>query len=161
MSFLSFLLLFLHGLFRIVDPNLCICIYFSCHEQCCLFECPSLAIILECSHRFINFIPHLMAHPSYPFVLVLMTLVFKRKSLHAPNTNIFSLSNTNTFSASLSSPCSPSQAFSFVYFDQPLHNDSSKRPKFFPLLGKGDCLRPSFRTRCRRNGRVFRIRPFR
>ena len=74
-----------------MDPNLCICIYFSCHEQCCLFECPSLAIILECSRCFINFIPYLMADPSYPFVPVLMMLVFKRKSLHTPNTNIFSL----------------------------------------------------------------------
>ena len=81
-----------------VDPNLYICIYFSCHEQCCLFEFPNLAVILKCSCRFINSIPYSMVDPSYPFVSVLMALVFKRNSLHIPNTNIFSLSNTNTFS---------------------------------------------------------------
>ena len=132
MSFLSFLLLFLRGLFRIVDLNLYICIYFSCHEQCCLFEFPNLAVILKCSLCFNNFIPRLMADPLYTFVPVLMTLVFKRKSFHSPNTNIFSLSNTNTFSVSLSSPCSPSQTLSSIYFDQPLHHDASQRPKLFP-----------------------------
>ena len=39
-----------------------------------------------------------MANPSHPFMLVLMSLVFKGKSLHTLNTNIFSLSNTNTSS---------------------------------------------------------------
>ena len=92
----------------------------------------SFAVILKCSRRFINFIPHLMADPSYPFVPVLMTLVFKRKSLHTTNINIFSLSNTNTFSISLSSLCSLSHTFSFVYSDQPLHYDAGERPKFFP-----------------------------
>ena len=107
-------------------------IFFFCHEQCCLFEFPSLAVILKHSRRFINFIPHLMTDPSYPFVPVLTTLVFKRKFLHTPNTNTFSLSNTNTFFISLSSPCSPSHTFSSVYSDQPLHHDADERPKFFP-----------------------------
>ena len=123
---------FLCGLFRTMDHNLYICIYFSRHEQCCLFEFPSLAVILKCSHRFINFNPHIMANPSYPFIPVLMTLVFKRKSFRTPNTNVFSLSNTNTFSISLSSLCSPSQTLSSVYSDQPMHHDASERPKLFP-----------------------------
>ena len=131
LPFLSFLLLFLRGLFRTVDPNLYI-FFFSCHEQCCLFEFPSLAVILKSSHRFINFIPYLMADPSNPFVLVLMPLVFKGKSLQTLNTNIFSLSNTNTSFVSLSSLCSPSPTLSSVYSDQPLRRDASERLKLFP-----------------------------
>ena len=106
--------------------------FFSCHEQCCLFEFPSLAVILKSSHRFINFIPYLMADPSNPFVPVLMSLVFKGKSLQTLNTNIFSLSNTNTSFVSLSSLCSPSPTLSSVYSDQPLRRDADKRSKLFP-----------------------------
>ena len=107
-------------------------ISFSCHEQCCLFEFPNLAIILRCSHHFINFILYLMANPSHPFMLVLMSLIFKGKSLHTLNTNIFSLSNTNTSSISLSSPCSPSPTLPSVYSDQPLRHDADERSKLFP-----------------------------
>ena len=89
--------------------------FFSCHEQCCLFEFPSLAVILKSNHRFINFIPYLAADLSPPFTSILMMLVFKGDSLHIPTT--FSISNTNTFSISLSSPCSPSQTLSSVYSD--------------------------------------------
>ena len=108
-----------------------ICIYFSCHEQCCPFEFLNLAVILKCNRCFINSIPYSMADLSHPFVLVLMTLVFKRSSLRIPNTNTLSPSNTNTFPLSLSSPCSPSQTLSSVYSDQPLHHDAGERPKFF------------------------------
>ena len=69
----------------------------------------------EVQPRFINFIPYLVADPSPPFTSVLMMLVFKGDSLHIPTT--FSISNTNTFSISLSSPCSPSQTLSSVYSD--------------------------------------------
>ena len=122
---------FLRGFFQVVDPNSYICIYFSCHKQCCLFEFPNLAVILKCNRCFINSIPYSMANLSHPFVLVLMTLVFKRSSLRIPNTNTLSPSNTNTFPLSLSSPCSPSQTLSSVYSDQPLHHDAGERPKFF------------------------------
>ena len=77
-------------------------IYF-CHKQCCPFEFPSLAVILKHSRCFINFIPFLMANPSPPFVLALMTWVFKTKSLCNPNTNSFFLPKT-LFPFSLSSP---------------------------------------------------------
>ena len=126
--YLSFFFSFV-GFSRTVGPNLYICLYFSCHEQCCLFEFPSLIVTLKCSRRFINFIPHLMADPSYTFVPVLMTLVFKRKSLRTPN--IFSLSNTNTFSVSFSLLCSPSQTLSSVYPNQLLHHDAGERPELF------------------------------
>ena len=109
-----------------------ICIYFSCHEQCCPFEFLSLAAILKCSRSFINSIPYPMAEPSHHFVLVLMMLVFKRSSLRIPNTNTLSPSNTNTFPLSLSSPCSPSQTLSSIYSDQLLHHDVGKRSKLFP-----------------------------
>ena len=109
-----------------------ICIYFSCHEQCCRFEFLSLAAILKCSRSFINSIPYPMAESSLHFVLVLMILVFKRSSLRIPNTNTLSPSNTNTFPFSLSSPCSPSQTLSSIYSDQLLHHDVDKRSKFFP-----------------------------
>ena len=105
-------------------------IFFFCHEQCCLFEFSSLAVILKCSRCFINFIPYPMTDPSHPFMLVLMMLVFKRISLRIPNT--LSPSNTNTFHISLSSPCSPSQTLSSVYSYQPPYHDASGRPKFFP-----------------------------
>ena len=59
----------------------------------------------EVQPYFINFIPYPVADPSPPFTSVLMMLVFKGDSLHIPTT--LSLSNTNTFSISLSSPCSP------------------------------------------------------
>ena len=122
---------FLRGFFQVVDPNSYICIYFSCHEQCCPFEFLSLAAILKCSRSFINSIPYPMAESSLHFVLVLMILVFKRSSLRIPNTNTLSPSNTNTFPLSLSSPCSPSQTLSSVYSDQPMHHDAGERPKFF------------------------------
>ena len=123
------------GFFRIVDPSLYIyffLFFFSCHEQCCLFEFPSLVVILGRSRHFINFIPYLMADPSHPFVPVLMSLVFKGKSLHTLDANIFSLSNTNTSFVSLSSLCSPSPTLSSVYSDQPLRRDAGERSKFFP-----------------------------
>ena len=104
--------------------------YIYCHEQCCLFEFSSLAVILKCSRCFINFIPYPMTDPSHPFMLVLMMLVFKRISLRIPNT--LSPSTTNTFPFSLSSPCSPSQTLSSIYSDQLLHHDVGKRSKFFP-----------------------------
>ena len=69
----------------------------------------------EVQPHFINFIPYLVADPSPPFTSVLMMLVFKGDSLHIPTT--FSISNTNTFSISLSSPCSHSQTLSSVYSD--------------------------------------------
>ena len=47
--------------------------FFSCREQCCLFEFPSLAVILKYIRRFINFIPILMAGPSPSFMPALMT----------------------------------------------------------------------------------------
>ena len=68
--------------------------FFSSREQCCLFEFPSLVVILKHSRCFINFIHFLMADPSLPFVPVLMTLVFKRESFRNPKTNFFSLSKT-------------------------------------------------------------------
>ena len=71
-----------------MGPNLLY--FFSCHEQCCLFKFPSLAVILKHSFRFINSIPYPMADPSHPFMSVLMTLVLKRDSHRIPNT--FSLS---------------------------------------------------------------------
>ena len=104
-------------------PQLIIYIYFffSCHEQCCLFEFPSLAVILKHSLYFINFIPYLMADPSHPFVSMLMTLVLKRDSLHIPN----------TFSLSLPSACILSQTLPPVYSDQPIHHDDGQKPRFF------------------------------
>ena len=47
--------------------------FFSCREQCCLFEFPSLVVILKYIRRFINFIPILMAGPSPSFMPALMT----------------------------------------------------------------------------------------
>ena len=138
--FCLFFFFFLRRLFRTVVPNLyicvCVCVYiyiyiYICHEQCCLFEFPSLAVILKCCRRFINSIPYQMADQLHPFMLVLMMLVFRRSSVRIPNTNTLSPSNTNTFFISLSSPCFPSQTLSFVYSDQPLHHDAEKRPKFF------------------------------
>ena len=120
------------GFFEQWTPIYFFFFFFSCHEQCCLFEFPSLAVILKSNHRFINFIPYLMTDPSHPFVPVLMSLVFKGKSLQTLNTNIFSLSNTNTSFVSLSSLCSPSPTLSSVYSDQPLHRDASERSKLFP-----------------------------
>ena len=76
-------------------------LFFFLLWQCCLFEFPNLVVILKCSRRFINFIPHLVADPSYTFMLVLMTLVFKR--------NPFVL-QTQT------SPPSPTQTFSLFPF---------------------------------------------
>ena len=79
-------------------------IYFCC-KQCCLFEFPSLAIILKHNRYFINFILFLMADPSPPFVPALMTWVFKRESLCNPNTNSFFLSKTlSLFSLSFPLP---------------------------------------------------------
>ena len=85
-----------HGLFWIVGPALFF--FLSCHKQCCLFEFSSLAVILKCSRRFINFIPHLMADPSYPFVQVLMALVFKRKNPFILQTQTSSAFLTQTLS---------------------------------------------------------------
>ena len=94
-SLLSFLLLFLRGLFfeQWAPTYFILCLLFSsCHEQCCLFEFPNLVVILKHSLRFINSIPYPMADPSPPFVSALMMLVLKRDSLHIPNKNIFSFS---------------------------------------------------------------------
>ena len=63
--------------------------FFSCREQCCPFEFPSLTVILKHSHRFINFIPLLMADPLPSFVPALMTWAFKKESLCISNTNSF------------------------------------------------------------------------
>jgi len=80
--YLSFFFSF-EGFFEQWTPTYHI-FFFSCHEQCCLFEFLSLAVILKHSLHFINFIPYLMADPSHPFVSVLMTLVPKRGSLRIP-----------------------------------------------------------------------------
>ena len=91
-------------------------IYF-CREQCCLFEFPSLAIILKHSCCFINFIPFLMANLSPPFVPALMTWVFKTKSLCNPNTNSFFLPKT-LFPFSLSSPLPLPPTPPSIFFNQ-------------------------------------------
>ena len=73
--FSTSLLSFPSQAFWTVDPFIYIYIFFffSCCEQCCLFEFPSLAVILKYIHRFINFIPILMAGPSPSFMPALMT----------------------------------------------------------------------------------------
>ena len=93
--------------------------FFSCHEQCCLFEFPSLAVILKHSRRFINFIPILMANPSPSFVPALMTWVFKKESLRVSNMNSF-FSKKHILSVPLSSPFSSSQTLTPIYSDQAL-----------------------------------------
>ena len=90
-------------------------IYF-CREQCCLFEFLSLAVILKHNRRFINIILFLMADPSSPFVPTLMTWVFKRESLHNPNTNSFLSKTLSSFS--LSSPLPLPQTSPSIFFDQ-------------------------------------------
>ena len=90
---------------------------FFCHEQCCFFEFPSLAIILKHICCFINFILFLMVDPLSPFVPALMTWVFKRESLCNPNTNSFFLSKTLS-PFSLSSPFPPPQTPPSVFFNQ-------------------------------------------
>ena len=119
LPFLSFHLLFLCGLFKQWSPPYTYIYIYLCREQCCLFEFPSLAVILKHSHRFINFIPFLMAGSSPPFVPALMTWVFKRESLCNPNTNSFFLSKT-LFLFSLSSPLPLPlpQTPPSVFFDQ-------------------------------------------
>ena len=119
LSFLSFLLLSLCGLFRTVGPNL---IFFSfCHKLCCLFEFLILVAILKHSLRFINSTPYPMADPLHPFVSALMTLALNKDSLRIPN----------TFFLSLPSPCLLSQTLSPIYSDQPLHHDADEKPRFF------------------------------
>ena len=106
--------------FWTVVPTLHIHIYsyiYFCCKQCCLFEFPSLTIILKHSRYFINFILFLMADPSPPFVPALMTWVFKTKSLCNPNTNTFFLSK-NLSPFSLSSPLPLPQTPLSVFFDQ-------------------------------------------
>jgi len=98
LSFLFFLFLFLHGFFRTLGPTY-LYIYFSCCEQCCLFEYPSLAIILKHSFRFINSICYPMGDPSHPFMSVLITLVLKRDPLHILDTNTFSLKHSHPFTS--------------------------------------------------------------
>ena len=104
---------------------------YSCREQCCPYEFPSLAVILKHNRHFINFIPFLMADTSLPFVPALMTWVFKRESICNPNTNSFFLSKT-LFLFSLSSPLPLPQTphpFSPIIF---LHNNASKKPGLLP-----------------------------
>ena len=50
--------------------------FLSCHEQCSLFEFPSLAVILKHNICFINTILLLAADPLSPFTLLLFSLVF-------------------------------------------------------------------------------------
>ena len=109
---------------QLIYIHICISFFISCHEQCYLFEFPSLAVILKHSIRFINSIPYPMADPSHPFASSLMMLILKRDSLHIPN--------ANTFSSSLSSLCSLSQTLPSIYSDQLLHYDTGERPRFFP-----------------------------
>ena len=98
--------------------------YFSsCHEQCCLFEFPSLAVILKYSFRFINSMPYPIGNSSHPFVSTLITLVLKRDSLHIPDINTFSLSPSSSYLLS--------QTLSPTYSDQFFHYDAGKRPRFF------------------------------
>ena len=124
--------------FWIVVPTLHIHIYsyiyiyiYFCSEQCCLFEFPSLAVILKHSHRFINFILFLMADPSPPFMSVLMTWVFKKESICNPNTNPFFLSKTLLLFPFL-------LRFLFLKYlhlfssIKSLYNDSSEKPKLLP-----------------------------
>ena len=108
---------------------------YSCHEQCCLFGFPNLAVILKHSRHFINFILFLMADPSPPFVLVLMTWVFKKESLCNPNTNSFLLSRT-FFMFSLSSPFPLPQTPHTFSSIKVLHNDTGKKPKLLHHKGK-------------------------
>ena len=106
--------------FWIVVPTLHIHIYsyvYFCCEQCYPFEFPSLAVILKHNYHFINFISFLMADPSPPFMLTLMTWVFKRESLCNPNTNSFFLPKT-LFLFSLSSPLPLPQTPPSIFFDQ-------------------------------------------
>ena len=49
--------------------------FLSCHEQACLFEIPSLEVILEHSLRFINTMLLLTADPLLLFMLLLLSLV--------------------------------------------------------------------------------------
>ena len=119
--------------------------FFFFFEQCCLFEFPNLAIILKCSHAsLISFLTWWLTHCLLSLRFLMMP-VFKGDSPHLPTT--FSLSNTNTSSILLSSPCflfqAPSsvpfsspcslfQAPSSIYSDQPLHHDASENSKLFP-----------------------------
>ena len=93
----------------------------TCHEQCCLFKFPSLAVILKHNLYFINSTPYPMAYPLHPFMSALLIMVLKRDSLHIPN----------TFSLSLPSLCLLPPALS-IYFDQPLRYVASEKPRFFP-----------------------------
>ena len=86
--------LFLCGLFRTIVPAL---FFFSCLEQCCLFEFPNLAIILKHSFHFINSVPYPMDDLLRPFVSALMSLVLKQ----IPFTSL----TQNTLLLSLSSSC--------------------------------------------------------
>ena len=95
----------------------------SCHEQCCLFEFPSLAVILKHSFHFINSMPYPIGDPSHPFVSALMTLVLMRDSLHILDTNTVSLSPSSLYLLP--------QTFSPIYSDQSFHYDASKRLRFF------------------------------
>ena len=141
LPFLSFHLLFFRGLFEqwslpytYIYIHIYIYIY-SCREQYCLFEFPSLAVILKHNRRFINFIIFLMADPSPHFVPALMTWEFKRESLCNPNTNSFLLSRT-LFPFSLSSPFPLPQTphtFSSIKF---LHNGTAKSQSFSYSKGK-------------------------
>ena len=94
-----FLLFFFRRLFQIVDHN-----FFSCREYCCLFEFPSLAVILKHSFRFINSTLYPMANPLHPFMSALMILVLKKDSLHIPNTFSLSLHHVLSFKHYPSTP---------------------------------------------------------
>ena len=140
LPFLSFHLLFFRGLFEqwslpytYTYIHIYIYIYiYSCREQCCLFGFPNLAVILKHNRCFINFILFLMADPSPPFVLALMTWVFKKESLCNPNTNSFLLSRTLflfSFSSLFPLPQTPHTSSSIKF----LHNDMGEKPKLLPL----------------------------
>ena len=74
---LLFSFLFFSFFFWVFSKNGPHFIFFSCHEQCCLFEFPSLVVILKHSFRFINTMLLLIANPLHPFTSSLMSSVLK------------------------------------------------------------------------------------
>ena len=113
--------LFLRGLFSNSGTRF---IFLSCRKQCCLFEFPSLAVILKHSFHFINSMPYSRNDPLHRFVSALMTSVLKE----IPFTSL----TQNTLYLSLSSPRLLLQILSPTYFDQSFHHDAGERPRFFP-----------------------------
>ena len=131
--------------------------FFSCREQCCLFEFPSLAVMLKHICCLINFIPILMVGPLPSFVSALMTWVFKEESLRVSNTNSF-FSKKHTLSVPLSSSFSFSQTLTPIYFDQALILWRRWKAKAPPTVKGRGHFRSSRRTWCRWGGRVFWVR---